>query len=87
MRETSLPRDSTGIEHLKFEWTSLGQLDEKPSEKTLDALTSTGKGGPPLSIDVIGTRTTMLADVKAHVNAMQVDLVELMRFVVGGPTE
>lgn len=81
--DPQLPRGESGVEHLKFEWTSFGHLKEKPSAKEIDALTSTGKGGAPLSIDAIGDRTAMLADLRAHVSAMQVDLAELMRWVAG----
>ena len=81
-RDPSLPRGESGQQHLKFEWTDFGHLKDKPDEKTLAALTSTGKNGTPLSIDVIGDRIPMLADLRAHVSAMQIDLAELLRFVV-----
>jgi hypothetical protein len=77
-----LPRGSSGQQHLMFEWTSFGRIKEMPDPKTIAALTSSGKEGTPLSIDVIGNRIAMLADVKAHVGTMQVDLAELMRWVV-----
>lgn len=79
--DPDLPRGESGTEHLKFEWTSFGHLKEKPTPKEIDALTSTGKDGVPLTIDTIGDRTAMLADLRAHVSAMQVDLAELMKFV------
>jgi hypothetical protein len=79
--DPALPRGSTGQEHLMFEWTSFGHLEEKPDAKTVAALTGTGKDGPKLSVDIIGDRTAMLADVRAHVSTMLVDLAELMRFV------
>ena len=80
--DPNLPRGESGQQHLMFEWTSFGHLDEKPDPKTISALTSTGKDGTPLSIDIIGDRIAMLADLRAHVSAMQVDLAELMRWVV-----
>jgi len=80
--DPTLPRGESGQQHLKFEWTSFGHLKDKPDEKTLEALTSTGKEGTPLSIDVIGDRIPMLADLRAHVSAMQVDLADLLRFVI-----
>src|SRR4051794_37007252 len=70
--DPSLPRGEAGVQHLMYEWTSLGQIDSKPAEKVVSALTSTGKEGPALGIDVIGRRVAMLADVKAHVDAMDV---------------
>jgi hypothetical protein len=81
--DPNLPRGESGIQHLMFVWRSFGHLKEKRSPKDLDALTSTGKNGTPLSIDVIGDRTAMLADLRAHVSAMQVDLAEMMRWVAG----
>jgi hypothetical protein len=80
--DPDLPRGSSPQQHLMFEWTTFGHIKAKPDPKTIAALTSTGKDGTPLSIDVIGDRTAMLADVKAHVGTMLVDLAELMRFVV-----
>ncbi len=80
--DLSLPRGESGQQHLMFEWTSFGHLKEKPNSKTISALTSTGKGGTPLSIDIISDRLAMLADLRAHVSALQVDLAELMRWVV-----
>jgi hypothetical protein len=79
--DPALPRGSTAQEHLMFEWTSFGHVKEKPDAKTVAALTSTGKDGPKLSVDIIGDRTAMLADVRAHVSTMLVDLAELMTFV------
>jgi hypothetical protein len=63
------------------EWTRFGHLKEKPDPKTMAALTTTGKDGTKLSIETIGERTAMLADVRAHVSTMLVDLAELMMFV------
>jgi hypothetical protein len=80
--DPNLPRGESGEQHLMFEWKSFGHLDEKLNPKTIAALTSTGKDGTPLSIDIIGDRLAMLADLRAHVSAMQVDLAELMRWVV-----
>ncbi len=80
--DPNLPRGESPQQHARFEWTSFGHIKDKPDEKTLAALTSTGKDGTPLSIDVIGDRVAMLADLRAHVSAMQVDLAELLRFVV-----
>ena len=68
-------------EHLVSEWTRFGHLKEKPDPKTMAALTTTGRDGTKLSIEMIGERTAMLADVRAHVNTMLVDLAELMMFV------
>jgi len=79
--DPALPRGTTGQQHLISEWVDFGHLKEKPDAKTVAALTSTGKDGPPLGIDVIGDRTAMLADVRAHVGALLVDLAELMTFV------
>jgi hypothetical protein len=45
------------------------------------ALTTTGKDRTKLSIEMIAERTAMLADVRAHVSTMLVDLAELMMFV------
>jgi hypothetical protein len=80
--DPSLPQGFTPQQHLLFEWTSFGRIKEKPDPRTLAALTSTGKGGAPLSIDQITDRTAMLADVKAHVGTMMVDLAEMLRFVL-----
>ncbi len=80
--DPALPQGFTGQQHLMFEWTSFGHLKEKPDAKTIAALSSTSKDGTPLSIDVIGDRTAMLEDVRAHVGTMLVDLAEMMRFVV-----
>jgi len=66
---------------LVSEWTRYGHLKEKPDPKTMAALTTTGKDGTKLSIEMIGERTTMLADVRAHISTMLVDLAELMMFV------
>ncbi len=80
--DPNLPRGESGQQHLMFEWTSFGHLDESPDPKTISALISTGKDGTPLSINIIGDRLAMLGDLRAHVSAIQVDLAELMRFVV-----
>lgn len=80
--DPNLPRGESPQQHARFEWTSFGHIKDKPDEKTLAALTSTGKNGTPLGIDVIGDRIAMLADLRAHVSAMQVDLAELLRFAV-----
>jgi hypothetical protein len=82
--DSNLPRTSTGQQHLLFEWTTFGHLKEHPAPRTIEALTSTGKDGTPLNIDIIADRTAMLAETRAHVGAMKVDLAELMRFVVDG---
>jgi hypothetical protein len=79
--DPALPHGSTGQEHLLSEWTSFGHLQGKPDAKTIAALTATGKDGTKLSVDNIGDRTAMLADVRAHVSAMLVDLAELMTYV------
>ena len=79
--DPTLPHGSTGQEHLVSEWTRFGHLKEKPDPKTMTALTTTGRDGTKLSIEMIGERTAMLADVRAHVNTMLVDLAELMMFV------
>jgi hypothetical protein len=63
------------------EWTKYGHLKEKPDAKTIAALTTTGKGDTKVSVDMISDRTAMLADVRAHVSTMLVDLAELMTFV------
>lgn len=79
--DPTLPHGSTGQEHLVSEWTRFGHLKEKHDPKTMAALTTTGKDGTKLSIEMIGERTAMLADVRAHVSTMLVDLAELMMFV------
>jgi hypothetical protein len=79
--DPTLPHGSTGQEHLVSEWTRFGHLKKKPDPKTMVALTTTGKDGTKLSIEMIGERTAMLADVRAHVSTMLVDLAELMMFV------
>jgi hypothetical protein len=79
--DPTLPHGSTGQEHLLSEWTRFGHLKEKLDPKTMAALTTTGKDGAKLSIEMIGERTAMLADVRAHVSTMLVDLAELMMFV------
>ena len=80
--DPTLPRSSTGQEHLLWEWTRFGHLMDQPDPKTIAALTTTGKDGTKLSIEMISERTAMLADVRAHVSTMLVDLAELMMFVV-----
>lgn len=80
--DPSLPRGESGQQHLFFEWRSFGHLSDKPDVKAITELTSSGKEGTPLSIDIIGDRLAMLADLKAHVSAMQVDLAEMMRWAV-----
>jgi hypothetical protein len=79
--DPTLPHGSTGQEHLVSEWKMFGHLKEKPDPKAMAALTTTSKDGTKLSIEMIGERTAMLADVRAHVNTMLVDLAELMMFV------
>ncbi len=79
--DPTLPHGGTGQEHLVSEWTRFGHLKGKPDPKTMAALTTTGKDGTKLSIEMIGERTAMLADVRAHVSTMLVDLAELMKFV------
>lgn len=78
--DPTLPDGRTGQEHLVSEWTRFGHLKEKPDPKTMAALTTTGKDGTKLSIEMIGERTAMLADVRAHVSTMLV-VAELMMFV------
>jgi hypothetical protein len=79
--DPELPHNRTAQEHLMSEWTRYGHLKEKPDAKTIAALTTTGKGDVKLSVDMISDRTAMLADVRAHVSTMLVDLAELMTFV------
>jgi hypothetical protein len=79
--DPSLPRGNTGQQHLMSEWISFHHLTDKPDDKVIAQLTSTGKGGAPLGINIIGDRTAMLADLRAHVSTMLVDLAELMSFV------
>ena len=79
--DPALPDRGTGQEHLISEWTRFGHLKKKPDPKTIAALTTTGKDGTKLSVETIGDRTAMLADVRAHVSTMLVDLAELMTFI------
>ena len=79
--DPELPHGRTVQEHLMSEWTRYGHLKERPDAKTIAALTTTGKGDIKLSVDMIGDRTVMLADVRAHVGTMLVDLAEFMKFV------
>ena len=79
--DPALPDRRTGQEHLISEWTRFGHLKKKPDPKAIAALTTTGKDGTKLSVEMIGDRTAMLADVRAHVSTMLVDLAELMTFV------
>jgi hypothetical protein len=79
--DPALPHGRTVQEHLMSEWTKYGHLKEKPDAKTIAALTTTGKGDTKVSVDMISDRTAMLADVRAHVSTMLVDLAELMTFV------
>jgi hypothetical protein len=80
--DPSLPRDESPIQHLVVEWRTFHLLSNKPEPERIAKLTSTGKKGMPLSISTIGDRTGMLADVRANVGTMLVDLASLMRFVV-----
>ena len=79
--DPALPDHRTGQEHLLSEWTRFGHLRERPDSKTIAELTTTGTDGTKLSVEMIGRRTAMLADVRAHVSTMLVDLAELMTFV------
>ncbi len=79
--DPALPDRRTEQEHLISEWTRFGHLKEKPDPATIAALTTTGKDGTKLSVEMIGDRTAMLADVRAHVSTMLVDLAELMTFL------
>jgi hypothetical protein len=79
--DPALPDRRTGQEHLISEWTRFGHLKEKPDPKTIAALTTTGKDGTKLTVEMIGDRTAMLADVRAHVSTMLVDLAQLMTFL------
>ena len=79
--DPTLPHDRTGQEHLMAEWARFGHLKEKSDPKTIAALTTTGKDGTKLSVEMISDRTAMLADVRAHVSTMLVDLAELMTFL------
>jgi hypothetical protein len=79
--DPALPDRKTGQEHLMSEWARFGHLKEKPDSKTIAALTTTGKDGTKLSVEMISDRTAMLADVRAHVSTMLVDLAELMTFL------
>lgn len=63
------------------EWARFGQPKEKPDPKTIAALITNGKDGTKRSVEMISDRTAMLADVRAHVSTMLVDLAELMTFL------
>jgi len=76
------PRHNSRNTHELSQLLRCGHLKEKRDPKTMVALTTTGKDGTKLSIEMIGERTAMLADVRAHVSTMLVDLAELMMFVV-----
>lgn len=80
--DPSIPQGSTRQQHLMSEWVGFHHLAPKPDPKSVAQLTSTGKSGAPLGIDVIGDRLAMLADLRAHVSGMLVDLAGLMSFVV-----
>lgn len=48
-----------GKEHLVSEWIRFGHMKEKPDPKTMAALTTTGRDGTKLSIEMIGERTAI----------------------------
>jgi len=78
--DPNLPSGNSGEQHLRLEWSTFGHLKSQDA-KQVTALISTGKDGTPLGIDTIGDRTAMLADVRAQVSELHVDLAELMRWV------
>jgi hypothetical protein len=71
----------TRRERLRQEWIKFGRIDEKANGKGQDKvafLTSRSSEGRKLTIDLLGDRAAMLADVKVWAELMKRDLSKLM---------
>lgn len=81
------PEHLTPRESLFQQWVESGRLsssDPAQAGPIADSLTSSGVNGLPLGIDAISNRVAMLADLRAHVFVLDVDLQDLIRFVIAG---
>jgi hypothetical protein len=79
-----LPSDMTPREALFQQWVASGRLTSSNPAQTgplVNSLTSSGVNGIPLGIGIIADRVAMLADLRAQVAEMDVDLSRLIRFI------